>query len=72
MDDFDPLTQLPLPGGLVKCGNRTDLPKKQRRHHYVSLGIDVRHSGDGTFKDFEVFVCSQCGADKQHKIVEAS
>lgn len=49
----------------VKCGNRLDLPKAQRRHQRVYLGIDARHMNDGSFADLHVYACAVCGADKQ-------
>lgn len=66
--DFRPLI-LPVPGDRVKCGLRTDLPKKQRRHEWLSLGIDLRRQGDGTIAEFEVFACLECGTDKQKRPV---
>ena len=54
----------PLQAPQVKCGLRTDLPKKERRHAWLELGLDVRHFGDGSFADAIVHACVQCGADK--------
>jgi hypothetical protein len=53
-----------VPGGTVKCGNRFDLPKRQRVHDYVSLGLDTRNSGPLGYVDGTVLVCVVCGADK--------
>lgn len=53
-----------VPGGTVKCGNRLDLPKRQRRHTYVELGVDTRNSGPLGYVDGLVFACVVCGADK--------
>jgi hypothetical protein len=52
------------PGDTVKCGNRTDLPKKQRVHQYQSLGIDVRNGAAKGFLEGEVLACTACGMDK--------
>jgi hypothetical protein len=52
------------PGNAIRCGNRTDIPKKQRTHQFQSLGIDVRNGGTRGFIHGEVFACQLCGADK--------
>lgn len=57
-------TLFPLQDPQVKCGLRSDLPKKERRHAWLELGPDVRHFGDGSFADAIVHACLQCGADK--------
>lgn len=63
----------PVPGDRVTCGLRRDLTKKQRRHHWISLGIDTRHYGAfGDFLDMEVFACTECGRDKVHKLKEGN
>jgi hypothetical protein len=54
---------LPVSGQAVTCGLRADLPKKQRRHEWVSLGMDTRNLGDRGFWDVEVFACMICGRD---------
>jgi hypothetical protein len=48
----------------VRCGNRTDLPKKDRKHHYVCLGPDARHADSGEFREMWVRACTVCGMDK--------
>ena len=53
----------PLAGGLITCGNRKDLPKKQRVHDYVSLGIDIMNKGEKGIVEVIVFACSRCGRD---------
>lgn len=59
----------PVPGDRVSCGLRTDLPKRERRHESVSLGVDTRHYGAlGEFIDMEVSACVKCGRDKVQKI----
>jgi hypothetical protein len=61
-----PLDEVPLDddGNPVTCGNRSDLPKAQRRHGWVYLGIDTRHTED-VFEDLHVYACATCGRDKQ-------
>jgi hypothetical protein len=60
---------LPVPGDRVVCGMRFELPKSERGHEWTSLGIDTRHSGEfGEFTDMEIFVCLECGRDKQKRI----
>jgi len=60
---------LPVPGDRVVCGLRFYLPKEDRGHDWTSLGIDTRHSGEfGVFVDMEIFVCLECGRDKQKTI----
>jgi hypothetical protein len=58
---FFPLSQ-PVP---VKCGLRTDLPKKQRRHIWARLGLDTRNAGSEGFKDYEILACMICGSDRK-------
>jgi hypothetical protein len=53
----------PVAGDAVTCGNRTDVPKLNRRHLYASLGMDTRNLGDKGFWDVEVFACVRCGRD---------
>jgi len=53
--------QLP-PGGLVKCGNRRDLVKKQRRHRWQDLGETVMHGIEGTMR-----ACQVCGTTEFHR-----
>jgi hypothetical protein len=64
MTDDEVTAIFPLPGGLVKCGLRADLPKKQRVHVWVSLGADTRNRGSHGFADVEVRACLRCGTDK--------
>jgi hypothetical protein len=62
--DDEVAAALPVPGGRVKCGLRTDLPTKQRRHDWISLGNDTRNRGSHGFLDCEILACRQCGTDK--------
>ena len=67
--DFFPLAD----ANPVRCGNRADLPKKQRRHTKAYLGMDTRNAGDKGFKDFHIFACVVCGMDEKrltHKLPE--
>jgi hypothetical protein len=48
----------------VKCGLRADLPKKERRHDWVPLGLDTRNRGSRGFLDCEISACRACGTDK--------
>lgn len=60
------LESVPLiPGETVKCGNRRDLPRKQRRHTWIALGLDVRNCGEAGFLECEISACVICGADKK-------
>lgn len=62
-------SSLPVPGDRVVCGLRFELPKHERAHVWIPLGIDTRHSGEfGVFVDMEVFACTECGRDKQKTI----
>jgi len=62
-----PLDEVPLDGEgrPVSCGNRTDLPKRDRRHRQVYLGTDMRHANDGGIEELHIFACGECGRDKQ-------
>ena len=54
-----------LPTRPVSCGNRVDLPKRQRRHVWEDRGLDVRHDPDsGVYRLRRVFACDICGRDK--------
>lgn len=53
-----------VPGDVVKCGLRLDLPKRQRVHEYQDLGVDTRNSGPLGYVDGRVFACVVCGTDK--------
>lgn len=60
----DPAYSFPVPGDRVKCGLRLDLPGKERRHDFVSLGLDTRNCGTAGFLDREILACVRCGTDK--------
>lgn len=53
----------PLPGDVVSCGLRTDVPKINRRHLWAYMGMDTRNLGDKGFWDVEVYACTRCGRD---------
>lgn len=55
----------PVEGNPVTCGNRTDLPKNQRRHSWVPLGTDVKNCGEKGICETEVSACHRCGRDKR-------
>lgn len=59
-----PLAQ-PAP---VTCGMRDDLPRKQRRHSWASLGKDVRNAGSAGFKEFLIGACIICGRDQKFEL----
>lgn len=56
------------PGDAVKCGLRTDLPKKERRHIWLDAGVDVRHRFSGEYGDSQIKICSRCGADQGESV----
>lgn len=59
----------PVSGSAVKCGLRKDRPKEQRYHHpWISLGIDVRHMGDGEFVEARISACGECGTDRVKRL----
>jgi hypothetical protein len=56
----------PLAAPEKKCGLRTDLPKKERRHLWVELGTDVRHvDKPEPAREMRIRACRRCGTDKQ-------
>lgn len=68
MTDAEVAGHFPVRGWRMKCGNRTDLPKKQRVHEYVELGADQRNSGtaEGYIQGY-VYACYRCGTDRFRK-----
>lgn len=54
----------PLEHPMITCGNRLDLPRRQRVHQWVALGTDVRNCAARGFMDVQVYACSLCGRDK--------
>jgi hypothetical protein len=61
-------TIFPLDNPSIPCGLRTDLPKKQRVHHYIPMGRDIRNGGEKGFIELEIYACEKCGHDKAKKI----
>ena len=59
------MTEFPLQDPEIKCGLRLDLPKKERRHVWADMGLDVRNFGDKGFGDAVISACCRCGADKK-------
>jgi hypothetical protein len=58
-------------GDLVKCGNRTDLFRKQRVHHFRYAGTDVRHQFKrGDYVECHVAICIRCGHDTEQRLDE--
>lgn len=57
----------PLANPQTTCGLRSDLPKKERVHHWVNLGPDIRNSGEEGFIELEISACSRCGKDSARK-----
>lgn len=64
MDQWDDPDAPLIPGNTVTCGNRTDLPRKQRRHVWVVLDRDVRNGGSIGFVEGRVSACDVCGRDR--------
>lgn len=58
------LGDLPAPSP-VKCGNRLDLPKKQRRHDYRYMGMDERTTEPGSKALMHIAVCITCGVERR-------
>jgi hypothetical protein len=56
-------TIFPLENPSISCGSRKDLFKKQRRHHWIPLGRDIRFG-----IEVEVYACERCGKDETRKI----
>lgn len=56
------------PGHLPSCGNRAELPKRQRRHAWTGLGDDTRNTmGPEGYGPVCVQACVMCGADRHHR-----
>jgi hypothetical protein len=72
MDKWEDPSAPLIDGNTVTCGNRTDLPKKQRVHTWVALGRDVRNGATRGFIEGIVSVCDQCGRDKFNRIKETT
>jgi hypothetical protein len=64
MTDEEVGSHFPVRGWRMKCGLRTDLPKKERIHQYVELGLDVRNYEDRGAIEGIVSACARCGTDK--------
>lgn len=54
---------LPVPGEMITCGNRADLPRKQRVHKPIYMGWDWANKGAEGIVPVEVHVCIRCGKD---------
>jgi hypothetical protein len=65
MTDSEIASHFPVQGWRMKCGLRTDLPKKERVHEYVKLGTEQRNSGTASgYIHGTVYACYRCGADR--------
>lgn len=64
--DYPPLSldDLPAPSA-VKCGNRADLVKAQRRHDYRYAGTDERTTEPGLKAEHHLAICITCGVEKR-------
>jgi hypothetical protein len=62
MTDAEVIAHFPVQGWRVKCGLRTDLPKKERIHDYVKLGQEQQNSGTSAgYIHGCVYACFRCG-----------
>lgn len=68
MRQLDPGTFTLPPGDRVSCGNRTDVPRAQRRHVWLDAGTDDRHMFTGETALCRIRICSVCGRDDQERI----
>jgi len=65
MTDAEVEKHFPVQGWRMKCGLRTDLPKKERVHDYVTLGPEQRNSGTARgYIHGTAYACARCGADR--------
>lgn len=65
MTDAEVEKHFPVQGWRLKCGLRTDLPKKERVHDYASLGPEQRNSGTARgYIHGTVYACARCGMDR--------
>lgn len=60
------------PGDAIKCGNRTDLFRKQRVHQWQELGEDIRNGFARGFVTGIVSACSRCGLDKFERYTDGT
>jgi hypothetical protein len=65
MITFDPATWDQPAGDVVSCGNRRDVPKRQRRHVWADAGPDVRHQFSGYVQEVQIRICLVCGKDDE-------
>jgi hypothetical protein len=65
MTDDEVAAHFPVQGWRMKCGLRTDLPKKERLHDYVKLGTEQRNTGTSHgYMHGELYACYRCGMDR--------
>ena len=55
----------PVDGSAITCGNRADLPKKQRRHDWADMGRDFDNQGEKGIVETDVRACMRCGRDSR-------
>lgn len=68
MEPLDPDFTFPA-GGTVKCGLRTWLPKKERRHEWRDAGEDMRYNiTTGAIRLCKVKICIECGKDEDRAV----
>lgn len=62
MTDEELIAHFPVQGWRMKCGLRTDLPKKDRIHDYVRFGSEQQNSGTAAgYIHGTVYACYKCG-----------
>ena len=65
MTDEQVAAHFPVFGWTLKCGNRLDLPKKDRVHDYVKLGAEQRNTGTSHgYMHGTLYACYRCGMDR--------
>jgi len=72
MEPLDPNFKFPA-GGTVKCGLRTWLPKRERRHEWRDAGLDWRYNiTTGAIRLCKVKICIECGKDEDKRVGQGS
>lgn len=70
VQDYPPLDPEAFepPVSAVKCGNRTDLPRKRRVHDPRYAGTDLRTSVPGFKVPTHIAICLRCGTEKRSPV----
>ena len=68
MTDEEVFRHFPVQGWRLKCGLRTDWPKKERRHLYESFGQDLRNKDVHGYVLCDIRVCVRCGHDDAKRV----